>query len=79
MRERKKTEDFIRVNNVLQADKSVMSDGCKALVLQDFAEKFDEYFDLLGLPRLDIACKNGIYTVNVSFEAERIKKFNVLK
>lgn len=71
-------EEFLRVNNVLQADKSVMSDACKALVLQDFAEKFNEYFDLIGLPRMELTCKNGIYTVEMSFKAERIKKFNVL-
>lgn len=56
-----------------------MSDACKALVLQDFAEKFNEYFDLMGLPRMEVARKNGIYSVSVQFEAERIKKFNVLK
>ena len=72
-------DDFTRVNNVLQADKSVMSDGCKALVLQDFADKFHEYFDLIGLPRMELTCKNGMYTVKLAFEAERIKKFNVLK
>ena len=73
------TENFTRMNRVLQADKSVMSEGCKALVLQDFAEKFNEYFDLIGLPRLELSCRNGIYKIDVSFEAERIKKFNVLK
>ena len=72
-------KEFTRVNNVLQSDKSVMSDACKALVLQDFAEKFNEYFDLCGLPRMEICCKNGTYQVALSFEAERIKKFNVLK
>lgn len=72
------SEEFLRVNNLLQADKSVMSDGCKALVLQDFAEKFNEYFDLIGLPRMDLTCKNGTYTVQLVFQAERIKKFNVL-
>ena len=71
--------EFIRINNVLQADKSVMSDACKALVLQDFSDKFNEYFDLVGLPRMELFCKNGMYTVHLSFEAERIKKFNVLK
>lgn len=74
-----RTEGFERVNNLLQADKSVMTDACKSLVLQDFAEKFNEYFDLMGLPRMEIACKNGIYSVSVNFSAERIKKFNVLK
>ena len=72
-------DDFTRVNNVLQADKSVMSDACKALVLQDLADKFNEYFDLIGLPRMELSCKNGIYSVQLSFQAERIKKFNVLK
>ena len=71
-------EEFIRVNHVLQADKSVMSDACKALVLQDFAEKFNEYFDLIGLPRMDLTCQNGVYTVEIKFQADRIKKFNVL-
>jgi hypothetical protein len=71
-------EEFLRVNNVLQADKSVMSEGCKALVLQDFAEKFNEYFDLAGLPRMELTCQNGIYTVELKFQADRIKKFNVL-
>ncbi len=74
-----KINDFQRINNVIQADKSVMSEGCKALVLQDFAEKFNEYFDLVGLPRMELTCKNGTYYVTVAFEAERIKKFNVLK
>ncbi|MBQ8230060.1 MAG: hypothetical protein IJZ32_05150 [Clostridia bacterium] len=74
-----RTDGFERVNNLLQADKSVMTDACKSLVLQDFAEKFNEYFDLMGLPRMEIACKNGIYSVTVAFRAERIKKFNVLK
>lgn len=75
----RKNEQFYRINNVIQADKSVMSDGCKTLVLQDFAEKFNEYFDLIGLPRMETTYKNGEYTVEISFQAERIKKFNVLK
>ena len=76
---RNKTDDLKRVNDVIQADKSVMSDACKALVLQDFANKFNEYFDLTGLPRMELVCKNGTYLITVEFEAERIKKFNVLK
>lgn len=72
-------DEFTRVNNVIQADKAVMSEACKALVLQDFAEKFNEYFDLIGLPRMEVSCKNGVYSVSMAFEAERIKKFNVLK
>ena len=75
----KQTQEYMRVRNVIQADKSVMSDACKTLVLHDFANKFNEYFDLIGLPKMQVSCKNGVYTVDVTFEAERIKKFHVLK
>ena len=74
-----KNSEKERINYVIKADKSVMSDGCKALVLQDFAEKFNEYFDLIGLPRMEINYTNGEYTVEIVFKAERIKKFNILK
>jgi hypothetical protein len=76
---RRRAEDLKRVSDVIQADKSVMSDACKTLVLQDFGDKFNEYFDLIGLPRMHLTCQNGVYKVELSFEAERIKKFNVLK
>ncbi len=72
-------EELQRVGEVIQADKSVMSEACKALVLQDFADKFNEYFDLTGLPRMEVNCRNGTYFISVEFTAERIKKFNVLK
>lgn len=76
---KKNAQERARVSHVIQADKSVMSDACKALVLQDFAEKFNEYFDVIGLPRMEITCQNGEYTVEMVFKAERIKKFHVLK
>lgn len=72
-------EDYARVNSVIQADKSVMSDGCKMLVLQDFAKKFEEYFDLQTPPNMEIVFTKGGYDVTVRFRAERVKKFNVLK
>lgn len=72
-------DNFARTNRVIQSDKAVMSDGCKALVLQDFAEIFGEYFELNGLPEMEIVCEKGIYKVSVAFEADRVKKFNVLK
>ena len=75
----KTSEEYERINTLLQADKSVMSESCKALILQDFADKCNEYFDLVGLPRMEISYKNGVYTIDMCFEAERIKKFNVLK
>ena len=34
-----KSNQLKRINDVIQADKSVMSEGCKALMLQDLAEQ----------------------------------------
>ena len=76
---RKVRDNFARTNNVIQSDKSVMSDGCKSLVLQDFARVFEEYFELNGLPEMEIVFDRGVYKVSVTFEADRVKKFNVLK
>jgi hypothetical protein len=76
---RKIKEDYARVNSVLQTDKSVMSEGCKMLVLQDFERKFNEYFEVRDLPKMEICFQNGGYDVTVTFHAERVKKFNVLK
>ena len=76
---RKVRDNFARTNNVIQSDKSVMSDGCKSLVLQDFARIFEEYFELNGLPEMEIVFDRWVYKVSVTFEADRVKKFNVLK
>jgi hypothetical protein len=72
-------QDFTRIHNVIQADKSVMSESCKALILQDLAEKLEEYFDLTGLPQMDVYCQNGTYYISLNVQAERIKKFHVLR
>ncbi|MBQ8428112.1 MAG: hypothetical protein IJX18_02530 [Clostridia bacterium] len=75
----KKGREFSRVYGVLQADKSPIGEGCKELVLQDLAEKFSQYFDLTELPTMEVQEVGGKLQVSVTFQAERVKKFNVLK
>lgn len=72
-------DTYARVTDVIQADKAVISDGCKALVIKDVAAKLDEYFELKTLPEMEVLYENGIYRVKLSFDAERVKKFNVLR
>jgi hypothetical protein len=79
MKQTKVSEQFARVDQMIRADKSLVSDGCKALVLQDFAKLFEEYFELSSPPEMDIEADGGAYKVCVRFQADRIKKFNVLK
>lgn len=74
------TDDaFERVKKVIQTDKSVVSDGCKALVLKDVATKLNEYFELKSTPEMEVVYENGIYRVELKFDALRVKKFNVLR
>jgi hypothetical protein len=74
-----KKNDYARVFGVIQSDKSVMSDSCKTLVLQDFARLISEYFELRALPEMEIVSDGNGYDVTITFQAERVKKFNVLK
>ena len=70
---------YARVDNVIQSDKTVMTEGCKQLVIKDLAKKLSEYFELKDLPKMEIVCERGVYQVRLSFQAERVKKFNVLR
>lgn len=72
-------EQFLRIGQVIQADKAIMSDGCQALVLQDFSTLLNEYFELSSPVNMEITCQKGIYRVQIKFDADRVKKFNVLK
>lgn len=70
---------FNRAYDMLKADKNVLSEECKALILRDLEKKVAEYFDLCGVPALQIEEDKGAYLVTLSFYAERVKGFRVLK
>ena len=72
-------EEFSRIYGVLQADKAPIGEGCKGLIVQDLAEKFSQYFDLISAPTMTIQEEKGKVHVVVSFDAERVKKFNVVR
>ena len=75
----KNREEFSRVYGVLQADKAPLGEGCKGLIVQDLAEKFSQYFDLTSLPKMKVVEEKGKVHVVITFDAERVKKFNVLR
>lgn len=70
---------YARVGDVIQSDKSAMTESCKQLVIKDVSKKLGEYFELKDLPKMEIVCERGVYQVRLSFQAERVKKFNVLR
>ncbi|MBQ8374882.1 MAG: hypothetical protein IJX98_04830 [Clostridia bacterium] len=68
-----------RVCDVIQSDKAALSEECQALIVKDFERKLSEYFDLSSAPQMQVTTDGGSYKVTISFEAERVKKFQVLK
>lgn len=76
---RKVSDSYARTSEVLQSGKSALTESCKQLIIKDVAKKLSEYFEVKDLPSMDIVCENGVYSVRLSFQAERVKKFNVLR
>ena len=72
-------KNFERAYGVLQADKTVMSENCKALVTRDIEKKLGEYFELSSPAKMDIVKTDGEYCVRITFSAERIKHFQILQ
>ena len=70
---------FERAYGVLQADKTAISEECKRILLADIQRKMEEYFELSSPLSLDVVLTNGEYRVALTFGAERIKHFQVLK
>ena len=70
---------FERAYGVLQADKRLMDEQCKALMAKDLERKFSEYFERMGDLCIGLEKRGGRYHVSISFDAERIKQFRVLK
>lgn len=75
----KTKQDYFRAEGILKGDRAVMSEGCKALVLQDLEEKLKEFFALSSPLEMTVEKVGEEYRVNLFFQAESIKKFNVLR
>ena len=76
---RRVSDSYARASEVLQSGKSALTESCKQLIIKDVTKKLSEYFEVKDLPSMEIVCENGVYSVRLSFQAERVKKFNVLR
>ena len=76
---KRESDSYLRASEVIQSGKSALTESCKQLIVKDVAQKLSEYFELNGLPNMEIVYEGGVYSVRLSFQAERVKKFNVLR
>ncbi len=71
--------DFIRLHNILEADKEELNGASKQAAIAHFKRVADEYFEIDGELGLDmIRGKNGS-EVTVKFRIHRVKNFTCLK
>ncbi len=73
------TENFEQANRIIEGEKSVLSDGCRGLILQDISATLSRYFELSEQPKMTLSPAEKGFNVSVEFSAALIKKFNVLK
>ena len=73
------TDNFEQANKIIEGEKSVLSDGCRGLILQDLSATLSRYFELSEPPKMVLSPAEKGFDVTVEFSAALIKKFNVLK
>lgn len=71
-------ENYIRMNNILSADKLPMDGECQTVALKDIERVLNEYFETENLT-MDITESGRYFSVEIKFTAIRIKTFNLLK
>jgi len=71
-------ENYIRMNNILSADKLPMDGECQNVALKDIERVLNEYFETENLT-MDITESGRYFSVEIKFTAIRIKTFNLLK
>lgn len=71
-------ENYVRINNILSADKLPMDPECRKVALQDIKNTLSEYFELENL-RMEIKENGRGFSVSITFNALRVKSFNLLK
>lgn len=73
-----KEENYVRLNNILSADKLPMDGECQSVALKDIERVLNEYFETENLA-MEISESGRYFSVEIKFTAIRIKTFNLLK
>jgi len=71
-------ENYIRLNNILSADKLPMDGECRSVALKDVEKVLNEYFETENLT-MEIFESGRYFSVEIKFIATGIKTFNLLK
>lgn len=68
-----KEEMFLKISNIVENEKRLMSEISRDIALRDFTHVAQEYFDLHSPLTLSIELKEGKYEVDLRFTADRVR------
>ena len=73
-----KSQEIIRVQNVIENDRLNVGKGFTDLFVEDFSKLVKDYFEIEKQPVLNIVKDKNGYKVEISFYANRVKPFNLI-
>lgn len=68
----RKKEIFLKISNMVEEEKRLMSKASREIALRDFTRVAQEYFDLYSPVDFSIELKEGKYEINIRFLADRV-------
>ena len=74
-----KKEGYTRIKKMIESDRFGMVGGSKELIVADIQAVLEEYFTLSSPVKLDIEGDEREFTLIVTCEGARVKRFNILK
>ena len=74
-----KKEEYSRVRKMIESDRFGMVGGAKELIISDIRELLEEYFTLSSPIKLSIEGDEREFSLIITCEGARVKRFNLLK
>ena len=73
-----KCGDALRLKRAIESDRMSMTATSTELILKDVETVLQDYFRLLGTPKIALNYKDGHYQVEIVFCADALKTFALL-
>ena len=74
-----KKEKYSRVKKMIESDRFGMVGGSRELILSDIGSLLEEYFTLSSPVRMEIEGDESEFTLIITCEGARVKRFNMLR
>ena len=72
-------EKYSRVKKMIESDRFGMVGGSKELIVSDVRSVLEEYFTLSSPVKMEIEGDESEFTLIITCEGARVKRFNMLR